>query len=150
MAEFDMTTRENNAAISMDGTDFIADLTKAEIAYCSLVPETEEERKQLFNAINQPAHKLSEMIGKVITICNVYCETIQMVSEKTGEVVTAPRIVLFDDQGNSYQCVSIGIFGALKKVFQIFGAPDTWQNPLQFEVKQLEKGAKRLLSLNLV
>lgn len=151
MSEFEMSTREQSAVVQMDGDNFIADLTTAETAYCSLQAATKEEKAQLFNAINQPQHKLSEMIGKTITVENVYCEVVQLISEKTGEITKAPRIVLFDSDGNSYQCVSVGIFGSLKKIFAIFGEPVDWDEPLEFEVKQIERGGgKRILSLNLV
>ena len=151
MSEFEMTTRDSAAVVQMDGTDFIADLTTAETAYCSLAPETPEEKARLFNAINQPSSRLSDMIGKEIEVSDVFCEVVQLISQSTGEVTKAPRIILFDKNGNSYSCVSIGIFGSLKKIFTIFGEPSTWPAPLKFEVKQIERGGgKRILSLNLI
>lgn len=151
--KFEIANESRNAALSVevDGTDYLADLTAATVAYCSLSPETDEERKQLYNAVNNPAHRLSEMIGKVISVKHIYCEVVPLVNEKTGDVTKAPRIVFFGDDGESYTCVSVGIFGAVKKVFAIYGTPDTWDKPLRFEVRQIEKGSgKRLLSLNIV
>lgn len=152
--KFEMTNTERDnttAVVQIDGADFIADLTTAETAYCSLAPETIEEKTRLFNAINQPAAKLSDMIGKQIEVSDVFCEVIQCVNEKTGEVTKAPRIILFDNNGNSYSCVSVGIFGSLKKIFAIFGEPREWEAPLRFEVRQIERGGgKRILSLNLI
>ena len=150
--KFEITNENRNAvAVEMDGTDFLADLTAATVAYCSLSPETDDEKKQLYNAVNNPAHRLSEMIGKTIRVQHIYCEVVPLLDEKTGEVTKAPRIVLFGDDGESYTCVSVGIFGAIKKVFAIYGTPETWTAPLTFEVKQIERGnGKRLLSLNII
>jgi len=52
-------------------------------------------------------------------------------------------VVLIDDKGVSYQCVSLGIFSALKKVFAIFGTPDTWKKPIGIKVKTIDKGNNR-------
>jgi hypothetical protein len=132
----------------VDGAEMLVDLTTAQTSYCSLTPETDEQRKSLYNAVNAPAHRLSEYIGKQITVSDVYVEVVQMTDERTGEVTQAPRIVLFDQGGESWACVSTGVFGSLKKLFAIFGTPDAWNAPLTLEVRQIERGnGKRLLTL---
>ena len=131
----------------VDGRDMLVDLTTAETCYCSLTPQTDEERKALYNAVNAPSHRLSEYIGQEIRVSDVYVEIVKLTNENTGEVTEAPRIVLFGD-GESWTCTSTGIFGALKKLFAVFGTPDTWHEPLTLRVKQIERGnGKRLLTL---
>ena len=150
--KFEITNEDRKAvSVEMDGSNFLADLTAATVAYCDFVPDTAEGKKQLYNAVNSPTHRLSEMIGKTISVEHIYCEVVPLLDEKTGEVTKAPRIVLFGADGESYTCVSVGIFGAIKKVFAIYGTPETWAEPLTFEVRQIERGnGKRLLSLNIV
>ncbi len=132
----------------VDGSEMLVDLTTAQTSYCSMTPETPEEQKALYNAVNAPAHRLSEFIGQEITVSDVYVEIVKITNTETGEVTEAPRIVLFDGNGESWACTSIGIFGALKKLFAVFGTPETWREPLTLRVKQIERGnGKRLLSL---
>ena len=42
--------------------------------FCSMICETKEEKVQLYNAINNADASLDDMIGKQITIVNVYAE----------------------------------------------------------------------------
>ena len=60
-----------------------------------------------------------------------------------------PRIVLIDDKGVAYVSVSLGIFGAVKKLIQVYGMP-TWSEPLPIIVKQKTKGVNTLLTLDVV
>ena len=131
----------------VDGAEMIVDLQTAETCYCSMTPTTPEERKALYNAVNAPTHRLSEFIGQEITVTDVYAEIVTLTNEQTGEVTKAPRIVLFGN-GESWTCTSTGIYGALKKLFSVFGTPDEWTEPLTLRVKQIERGnGKRLLTL---
>ena len=57
------------------------------------------------------------------------------------------KTYIIDDKGKSYQAVSIGIYSALRKVIQVFGAP-TWEKPIPLEVKQITKGDRKMLTLN--
>ena len=149
--EFSLATRETAALETVDGAEMIVDLTSAVTSYCSLVPKTDDERAALYNATSNPSAKLSSMIGKTITLENVYVEICDMTDTATGEVTKAPRIIFFDKSGSSYACVSKGVFGALKKLFSIFGTPDQWSKPLPIEVKQIEKdGGKRILTFEIV
>lgn len=142
------TAPQTPATVTVDGAEMLVDLTTAQTCYCSLTPETPEQQKGLYNAVNAPAHRLSEYIGKQITVSDVYVEVVTITNPDTGEVQKAPRIVLFNAKGESWTCVSAGVFGALKKLFAIFGTPDAWAKPLTLEVKQIERGnGRRLLSL---
>jgi len=147
MSEYEITNKNSSTEI-VDGQAMLVDLQTAVSSYCSMNPTTDEERKSLYNAVNAPAHRLSEFIGQTITITDVYVEIVQITNEQTGEVTEAPRIVLFDGEGNSWACVSTGVFGSLKKLFAVFGTPDTWSNPITLQVKQIERGqGKRILTL---
>lgn len=132
----------------VDGAEMLVDLTTAQTSYCSLVPATDAERKTLYNAVNNPEFKVSEYIGKTIEVSDVFVEVVQMTNEQTGLVSQAPRIILFDKTGKSWACVSTGVFGSLRKLFAIFGTPDTWEKPIKLEVRQVERGnGKRILTL---
>lgn len=138
---------ETTPALYMDGTNFVADLTTATSSFCSLTASTIEEKASLFKAMNNPDFRVSDCINKTIMAKDVYCETVQCVNRNTGEVTHAPRIVIIDMEGKGYQCVSIGMLGALKKVFQVFGMP-TWEQGLPLEIKQIKKGDRSLLTFD--
>lgn len=144
--QFEITNAKKTEIV--DGAEMLVDLTTAQSSYCSMVPATQEEQKALYNAVNAPAHKLSEYIGQEITVSDVYVEIVTLTNPETGDTSQAPRIVLFDGTGESWACTSTGVFGSLKKLFAVFGTPDTWKEPITLRVKQIERGnGRRLLTL---
>lgn len=132
-----------------DNFDLVVDMTSAQVQFCSLNPTTDEDRAKLFNAMNNPEHRLSDFINKVIRAKDIYVEIVDCTNKETGEVTRAPRVVIIDDMGKGYQCVSVGVFSALKKIIQVYGAP-TWNKPVKVEVKNINKGSRSMLTLNVV
>ena len=132
-----------------EGFNLVVDMTSAQTQFCSMKAETPEEKMKLFNAMNNPEKRLGDCINKTINAKDLYVEVVNCTNEETGEVTACPRIVIIDDKGVGYQCVSIGIYSAIKKVIQIFGAP-TWETPVKLEVMQVTKGARKMLTLNVV
>lgn len=132
-----------------EGFNIVADMTTAKTQYTSMVAESAEAKAKLFNAMNNPDERLSDMINKQIKAKDLYIEVVNCTNTETGEVTACPRIVIIDDKGKSYQAVSIGIYSALKKVIQVYGAP-TWEKPITLEVRQITKGERKMLTLNVV
>lgn len=132
-----------------DGMNLVADLTTARTSFCSMTADTDEKKAQLYNAMNNPELRLADCINTQIRAKDLYIEVVNCTNEETGEVTACPRIVIIDEKGKSYQCVSVGIYSALKKVIQVFGAP-TWEKPVVLEVKQISKGTRKMLTLNVV
>lgn len=132
--------------------NYIDELTEKKVTqYVSFDPKTKEEKKILFKAMNNPEKHLKDCINMKVKIQNVYCEVVEMTDDETGHVQVAPRIVLIDDKGVGYQCVSLGVYGAVKKLFQIMGTPDTWEEPVEVMVKQVNRGVdKNILTFELV
>lgn len=138
----------NIAVFNEDGMNLIADLTTPTTsAFCSLIPQTEDEEKILYNATMSPAKRVGDCINEVINLRHVFCEIITVTNEETGEVSRVPRTVLIDDNGIGYQCVSTGVFNAIKKLFAIKGMPDTWVKPVAVKVQQITKGKRQILTL---
>lgn len=115
-------------------------------AFCSIKEDSLEAKKLVYNASNNPTHKIDDYINKEIALKDVFVEIIELANENTGELEQAPRIVLIDDKGESYQCVSNGIFGSLKKLMAIFGEP-TWEDPIHVVVKQVKVKRGTMLTL---
>jgi len=120
--------------------------TTGSAAYSSLKSGTLKEKAQLFNAMSNPEHKVGDYINQTIRIRDVYVEVIDLTDEDTGEVVSAPRIVLVDTEGSTYQAVSKGVFNALSRLIQTFGEP-TWADGLPCRVRQISLGKNQMLTL---
>lgn len=129
-----------------DGSNFIADLTSRKLSYCSVTAGTDKEKANLFNATNNPDKRIADCINMTINVKHVFVEVVNCTKQDTGEVDVCPRIVLIDDKGVSYQAVSLGMYGALKKLLGSFGEPSTWTKPLPVAIKQITKGEKKLLT----
>ena len=119
--------------------------------YCSKVAETEKEKKELFNALESCDALLNDCVGQEIEIQDIYVEEKQVVDEKTGELITKYRSIIFDKSGQTYATGSYGIFNVLKKIVGIYGLPDTWEKPLKVKVsKRPIKDNKQSLTLILM
>lgn len=135
---------ENFALVSMENLEEIG-------SYTTLPAETEEDKINIFNVSSSPDEKLKDHINEIVKIRHVYMEPVCVTNKETGEVTNAPHIVLIDDSGTSYECTSYGIFNCLRKIFQAFGLPDTWEFARPFMVKQISRGAdKNFLTLKAV
>lgn len=133
---------DNDANFSIQLTDTKNDM------FTSLKADTMEEKAMLFKAMNNPDFRLGDMINKTIEVCDVFCETVTCVNKQTGEPQKAPRIVLIDKNGKSYQAVSLGVFSALKKIIAVFGAPH-WDTPIKLQINQVTIGERKMLTFGI-
>lgn len=119
--------------------------------YCSKVIETEEEKKEMFNALESCDILLNDCVNNEIELKDIYIEERQVVDKETGEVKTKFRTILFDVNGQTYATGSYGIYNILSKIVKIYGLPDTWEKPLKVKVaKKPIKDGKSSLTLLLI
>lgn len=138
--------------ITVEDNGLVGELTDVSVAFTSLDMEnaTKEDKIMMFNAINgQGSKRIKELVNTVIPVANVYVEEIRIKDDKGVESV-CPRIILLDDENNGYCAVSMGVFGSLKKIFQMFGLPNTWDEPLKITPKIISKGTKQITTLEVV
>lgn len=118
--------------------------------YCSKEAKTDEEKKDLFNALESCDALLNDCVGQEINLKDVYCEEKEVVDEETGETRKKYRTILFDVSGQTYATGSYGIFNIMKKIFAIYGMP-TWENGIKVKVTKRPIGnGKTSLTLTLV
>lgn len=148
---FDLSVNNEEMTVAMvdDNSKMIADLTTRTMSYCSIVAETFEDKKILFNSMNNPEKRTGDCINEVINLRNVYVESVNCVNQDTGEVTVCPRVVLIDDNNVGYQSVSLGIFSALKKLFSTFGEPNIWDEAIPIKIKQITKGERKILTFEI-
>jgi hypothetical protein len=116
--------------------------------YCSRKIETPRDKAALYNAINSPEAQLADCINQRIAVADFIVQQVTITKE-TGEVVSAPRIVLIDTEGHTYSCVSVGIHNALQTICFIFGMPAQWgEDGLPVIVRQINRGSNRILTLD--
>lgn len=125
------------------------DLNNAE-SYCSIKGDTREAKVAMYNAINSPDHKLSDFVGKKLNIKDISIERVENPSDETGEMVANARVVPIDENGESYTCVSSGIYSAIKKLVAVFGEP-TWEPALPVEIQNLStKRGRKTMTLKAI
>ena len=118
-------------------------------SFCSFVPETKEARAKLYRAMTNPEHKISDCINQEIALQDVFVELVDVTNTETGEVSRVPRCVLFAADGQTYAATSSGIYTALKRLAMVYGAPH-WEDPIPVVIRQLQMGAKRYYTLDVV
>lgn len=119
--------------------------------YCSIVANTEESKKQLFNALETCDALLNECVGQEIELKDIYVEERQVFDEETGEIKNKYRTILFDANGQTYATGSYGIYNIIRKIISIYGYPTDWENPIKVKVSKRPIGnGKQSLTLTLV
>ena len=138
MADNTLATLDVRDALSAEGHS----------SFCSLKQGTMKEKAAFYNATSNPDHKVGDFINKVIRVKDIYVEAIELDDEETGESVSAPRIVLIDTDGKTYQAVSRGVFNSLVRLINTFGQP-TWEEGLPLLVRQISLGKNQMLTLEI-
>lgn len=118
---------------------------------CSIAvePGNKDKAKLVYNAMNNPTHKLSDFINQTILVENVLIETTEVANEDTGEIERAAKCVLIAPDGTSYFAMSKGIFNSIKNLYFTLGnAP--WEGGIELAVKQVSAGKGKMLTLEMV
>lgn len=124
--------------------------------FCSMVCETIEEKVQLYNAINNADASLDDMVGKQITVVNVYAERYTAEDEEENKDGFEPvekekiMITLICKDGKTYATNSKGVYNSIKRAFALFGVP-TWKDGVTFAVCKVKtKGGYKATILRAV
>ena len=106
--------------------------------YTSVEGTTNEEKKIIFNAMNQCDKRVSDCLNTTIYLKDLLIQKLDKVDEKTGEVSTKYRSVLIDKDGVTYASASHGLYLSLLKLIKCFGTPNNWSEPIAIEVVEVE------------
>lgn len=116
--------------------------------YCSANVEDIESKKAMYNAITNADVLLNDCVGETIVIKDVYVSKRQVIDEETGEVQDKYQTVLIDTDGKSYATGSYGVYNSLRNIFKVFGLPNTWEEPLAFDIRKVKiKNGHEVLKL---
>ena len=122
-----------------------AEVMQTGMSYTDYNTSDRKAAVDFYNAVSNPTGKLKEHVNEVLEMAHVSIEVSEL---KTGEL--APRIIIVTADGNSYQCVSIGVYQSLKRIFALFGTPETWAEPLTIKPVLTSTAKGQVLSLQLV
>ena len=140
-----------NELMNANGNAIMAanEVMETGVGYSSMNVQDHDQAVAFYNAVTNPTGKLKEHINETLNLVHVSVEPIE-VKREDGTTNIAPRIVLVTDAGESYSCVSVGVYAALKRIFSLFGTPDTWKNPMPIKpvLQATKKG--QVLSIQLV
>ena len=78
--------------------------------YCSKMASTEEEKKELFNALETCDVLLNDCVGTEFELKDIYVEEKEVIDDESGEVKKKYRSILFDTTGKTYATGSYGIY----------------------------------------
>ena len=112
---------------------------------CTMELNSFEDRKAFFNAVQNPTSKVSDYINKRITIQDVYMEKAEYTDD--NGTTQGVKTVIITPEGEGILANSMGIAKALYGIFDIFGMPSSWNEPMTVEVKQVETPKGRYFKL---
>lgn len=146
-----MSTEFKEIAPKKDNRSFTSDLAKLnnqEISViASFIPETQDEKKTLYNALNSSDEALGDHINETIMLTDVVLAHNEIVNEENGEISNVVRCILLDDKDITYGCVASGVYKSICNIHAIFGTLH-FTEPLPVTIRQVK--VKRGSTLTLV
>lgn len=140
----DVEVRQENGAVAVPAAVLGDGVGEVWTSFTSNDPKT---KALVFNALAMP-EKVVDILNKTIWLKNVAIQNIEIANEETGEVSFVHNVILFDEQNKAYSACSEGVYGAINRLFGLYGHPSTWLDPLPVKiVEQRGKGARRFYSL---
>ena len=86
--------------------------------------------------------KAGSVVNEKINLVHVLAHraTVRNVNDETGEVKYVPvdRVVLMDDEGRTYEAVSMGLMQSILILFQLLGQPSSWSKPIPITIKSVD------------
>lgn len=94
-----------------------------------------ENKKALFNLLNNPNIRLSSMVGKSIHAKDYVIDDVSIVNQETGEVQDTQRLAIRDANGETYHTMGRGLLESFSRILDVFG--DSWGDGFNLVVKQI-------------
>lgn len=108
-----------------------------------------ENKKAVFNMVNNPQVRLSSMVGKIIPAKDYVIDDISIVNAETGEVQGAQRLVIRTSSGETYHTMGRGLLESFNRILDVFG--DSWGDGYNLAVKQINTSTgKRTYTFDIV
>lgn len=116
--------------------------------FCTMQVQSTADRKVLYNAVTNPTAKVSDFINKNIQIANVHLERAEF--NEDGVITDGVKTIIITPDGQGIIAHSNGIAKSLRNIFDIFGMPNEWDEPLEVCVRQIETPNGRYFNLEVI
>lgn len=160
------TTAEEVKTIEMTADEVTALVTAADMAKPDLIEGfqnpgktffssieddgTRESKIKIYNALNNADTQVEKMINKEIMLTDVLAHALTLPDMNTGELRECLRIVLIDENGVGYACISEGIASSLQKIMATIGSAP-WNPALKVRpVYQTTKKGYKVMTLEIL
>ena len=106
-----------------------------------------EEKIKFYNEVLDSQITVDMILEKEKTVKYIHVDKVDIKNQNDSGTHEAPRIVFYFEDGTSCISFSAGIYLALKKLVNVFGAP-----PYKFNIKfrSIEKGKTRTYTINIM
>jgi hypothetical protein len=117
----------------------IQGLNNPESAFYSSIKGTDFNARKAVAAALTSSTPIDESMGQTIQLVNFIVQPVDLVDDDSGEVTTAPRVILIDDEGKAYHATSVGLLSSVRNIVSVLGEPSDWPEPVAVRVEQ-QKG----------
>lgn len=93
---------------------------------------------------------IDQNLGKTIMLANIIVQPVELTNETTGEVETAPRIILLDADGTAYHATSVGLLSSVRNILASLGSPSKWPKPVAIQVIKEGQGTRQYFTVKFV
>jgi hypothetical protein len=121
-------------------------------AFFSTVKGSDFATRKLVTSALTSSLPIDEHTGKTIHLSNIVVQPVELQNDETGEIQTAPRVVLIAADGVAYHGTSIGLLSSVRNILAGMGDPSTWDEPLAIQVvrQKSNKGLGSFFTVKLV
>jgi hypothetical protein len=100
-------------------------------SFCSIVPQNRQEKIALLNLLegsDEATNGLKDHKGKQFEVANVIFRPYDRINEETGEQEYGVLTYLLTPDGVPYVTSSKSVYFTMKRIFEVFGEPNTDRN----------------------
>lgn len=117
----------------------IQGLNNPDSAFYSSLKGADFASKKIIAAALTSSTPVDDMLGQVIQLANYVVAPVELTNAETGEVNTAPRVILIDADNKAYHATSVGLLTFLRNLNSVLGEPDAWDEPIAVKIVE-QKG----------
>lgn len=128
----------------------IQGLNNPDSAFYSSIKGGDFASKKAVAAALTSSTPIDEILGETIDLVNIIVQPVDL-ADDSGNVNTAPRVILIDSKGVAFHATSVGLLSAIRNLFATIGEPETWPEAVPVKVVQ-QKGRNgfKFFTINLV
>mgnify|MGYP001471862270 FL=1 len=116
------------------------------VSFDSVAPD---DKIKLYNAINAPETRIADMVNKPICLTDVIMVKCKINDRVRSAERDAIRVILIDDNGETYAATSSGITNSVRNIFNIFGTLH-FPEGLKVTIEQIKTSNGNTLTMKLM